>query len=155
MNGQKLQVVNKFTYLGSTLSRAVHIDDEVSARTVKASVAFGRLRTSVWERNGIRLDTKLKVYKAAVLPTFYKPKDIGYQATSLSTYDFSTLYTTLPHNLIKEKLFDLIERTFYFSLKKIPFNKSYTLDLHSRVDARKSSIVPDVDARTNEKLFIY
>ena len=33
-------------------------------------------------------------------------------ATSLSTYDFSTLYTTLPHNLDKDKLFDLIERTF-------------------------------------------
>ena len=32
--------------------------------------------------------------------------------TSLSTYDFYTLYTTLPHNLIKEKLIDLIERTF-------------------------------------------
>ena len=42
-----------------------------------------------------------------------KLKDIGYQATSLSTYDFSTLYTTLPHNLIKEKLLYLIERTFY------------------------------------------
>ena len=42
-----------------------------------------------------------------------KLKDIDYQATSLSTYDFSTLYTTLPHNLIKEKLLDLIERTFY------------------------------------------
>ena len=26
--------------------------------------------------------------------------------------DFSTLYTTLPHNLIKDKLVDLIERTF-------------------------------------------
>ena len=25
---------------------------------------------------------------------------------------FSTLYTTLPHNLIKDKLIDLIERTF-------------------------------------------
>ena len=25
---------------------------------------------------------------------------------------FSTLYTTLPHNLIKDKLTDLIERTF-------------------------------------------
>ena len=33
VNGQKLQVVDKFTYLGSTLSRAVHIDDEVTART--------------------------------------------------------------------------------------------------------------------------
>ena len=42
-----------------------------------------------------------------------KLKDIGYQATSLSTYDFSTLYTTLPHNLIKEKLPDLIEPTCY------------------------------------------
>ena len=31
----------------------------------------------------------------------------------MSTYDFSTLYTTLPHNLIKEKLLDLIEQTFY------------------------------------------
>ena len=48
VNGQKLQVVDKFTYLGSTLFRAVHIDDEVTARTAKASVAFGRLRTNVW-----------------------------------------------------------------------------------------------------------
>ena len=55
------QVVDKFTYLGRTLSRAVHIDDEATARTAKASVAFGRLRTNVWERKGIRLDTKLKV----------------------------------------------------------------------------------------------
>ena len=30
----------------------------------------------------------------------------------MSTYDFFTLYTTLPHNLIKDKLIDLIERTF-------------------------------------------
>ena len=28
------------------------------------------------------------------------------------TYDFATLYTTLPHNLIKEKLTELIEQTF-------------------------------------------
>ena len=32
--------------------------------------------------------------------------------TSLSTYNLSTLYTTLPHNLIKDKLIDLIKRTF-------------------------------------------
>ena len=30
----------------------------------------------------------------------------------MSTYDFSTLYTTLPYNLIKDKLIGLIERTF-------------------------------------------
>ena len=32
--------------------------------------------------------------------------------TSLSTYDFSTLYTTLPHNLLKEKLLYLFERAY-------------------------------------------
>ena len=31
VNGQRLQVVDKFTYLGSTLSRVVHTDDEVNA----------------------------------------------------------------------------------------------------------------------------
>ena len=30
----------------------------------------------------------------------------------MSTYNFSTLYTILPHNLIKDNLIDLIERTF-------------------------------------------
>ena len=32
--------------------------------------------------------------------------------TRLSTYDFSTLYTTLPYNLIKDKFIALLERTF-------------------------------------------
>ena len=41
-----------------------------------------------------------------------KLKSRGFRATSLSTYDFSTLYTTLPHDLIKEKLINLIEWTF-------------------------------------------
>ena len=61
VKGERLQVVDKFTYLGSTLSRVVHIDDEVSARIAKASAAFGRLRWSIWDRSEIRLDTKLKV----------------------------------------------------------------------------------------------
>ena len=41
VKGQRLQVVDKFIYLGSTLSRVVHIDDEVNARIAKASAAFG------------------------------------------------------------------------------------------------------------------
>ena len=54
VNGQKLKVVDNFTYLGSTLSRAVHIDDEITARIAKASVAFGRLRANVWELAQLR-----------------------------------------------------------------------------------------------------
>ena len=38
-------------------------------------------------------------------------KSKGFLASCVSTY-FSTIYTTLPHNLIKEKLTELIEQTF-------------------------------------------
>ena len=69
VKSQRLQIVDKFTYLGSRLSRVVHIDDEVSARISKASAAFGLLRRSIWDQSGIRLDTKLKVYRSVVLPT--------------------------------------------------------------------------------------
>ena len=41
-----------------------------------------------------------------------KFKSKNFQASKLSTYDFSTLHTTLPHHLIKDKLIDLINRTF-------------------------------------------
>ena len=69
VKGQRLQLVDKFTYLGSALSRVVHINDEVSARIAKASAVVGRLRGSIWDRSGIRLDTKLKVYRSVVLTT--------------------------------------------------------------------------------------
>ena len=41
-----------------------------------------------------------------------KLKTKGFQASTISTYDFSTLYTTLPYNLIRNQLVDLIENTF-------------------------------------------
>ena len=61
-----------------------------------------------------------KVYQRSGKNLFWSIKNSGeildklkardFNTTSLSTYDFSTLYTTLPHNLIKDKLFDLIEK---------------------------------------------
>jgi len=69
INGQRLKAVDKFTYLGSTLSRNVVIDDEVDARLAKANSAFGRLSKNVWQRRGIKTETKIKVYRAAVLTT--------------------------------------------------------------------------------------
>nr|VZI52931.1 unnamed protein product [Spirometra erinaceieuropaei] len=69
VNGTQLPVVENFPYLGSTLSRNTKIDDEVANRISKASQAFGRLRSTVWNRHGLQLSTKLKMYKAVILPT--------------------------------------------------------------------------------------
>ena len=49
MEGQRLQVEDKFTYLGSALNRVVHTDDKVNARTAKANAASGQLSGSIWD----------------------------------------------------------------------------------------------------------
>ena len=67
INGQRLIAVEKFTYLGTTLSRNIVISDEVNARLAKTNTVFGRLTKSVWTRWWITVDTSIKIYKAAVL----------------------------------------------------------------------------------------
>ena len=62
----------------------------------------------VYERSGKNLFWSIKHSEE----NLYKLKAKDFNATSLSTYHFSTLYTTLLYNLIKDKLIDLIERTF-------------------------------------------
>ena len=111
MKGQRLQLVDKFTYLGSTLSGVVHIDDEVNARIAKANAnAFGRLRGSIWDRSGIRLDTKLKVYRSVVLPTLLNACETWtvYQRHSKSLNHF---YTSCLRKLLKIKWQDKIPDT--------------------------------------------
>lgn len=63
-----------------------------------------------------------KTYENSGINLFWSIKNSGeflsklsnkqFRVSSVSTYDFSTLYTTLPHHLIKEKLLNLINRTF-------------------------------------------
>ncbi|BHF78320.1 hypothetical protein SprV_0602143300 [Sparganum proliferum] len=69
VNGTQLQVVENFPYLGSTPSRSTKIDDEVARRISKASQAFGRLQSTVWNRHGLQLSTKLKMHKVVILTT--------------------------------------------------------------------------------------
>nr|VZI31072.1 unnamed protein product [Spirometra erinaceieuropaei] len=69
VNGTQLQVVDNFPYLGSALSCSKKINDEVAHLNSKASQAFGRLQSAVWNPHGLQLSTKLKMYKAVVLPT--------------------------------------------------------------------------------------
>lgn len=67
IEGTQLKTVEKFKYLGSTISNDGSLDNEISARICKASQALGRLRTRVLNQRSIRSSTKLKVYRAVVL----------------------------------------------------------------------------------------
>ena len=61
-----------------------------------------------YENSGINLFWSIK----NSCDVLNKLNSINNQVSSVSTYDFSTLYTTLPHDLIKEKLINLIQKTF-------------------------------------------
>ncbi|BHF63660.1 hypothetical protein SprV_0200665400 [Sparganum proliferum] len=69
VNVTQLQVVENFPHLGSTFSRNTKVDDEVARRISKASQAFDRLQSTVWNLHGLQLSTKVRMYKAVILPT--------------------------------------------------------------------------------------
>ena len=94
-----------------------------------------------------------------------KLKSRQFRAFSLSTYDFSTLYTTLPHNLRKEKLNDLIEWTFHsedslylacnvrnaFFTSEV--HKNYTLRTCQKVCEALTFLLDKIYIRFDTKLF--
>ena len=114
-----IQPSSKNDQIWHALKKAVFIANSSSCTTTELSKLLSSCLTAVknhvirycekvYERSGKNLFWSIK-NSGEVLN---KLKSRGFRATSLSTYDFSTLYTTLPHHLIKEKLINLIEWTF-------------------------------------------
>ena len=69
MNGEALKSVSSFSYLGSVLSEDCSVDKDIAARLQKATRAYGALQARLWSQQGIRIKTKIKVYKVVVLAT--------------------------------------------------------------------------------------
>ena len=69
MDGNALKNVDTFKYLGSCITFAANLDDEVLCCISWASQAFGCLHTRVWQERGILIKTKLRAYWAVVLPS--------------------------------------------------------------------------------------
>ena len=69
INNTAIKNVDTFTYLGSVLNKEGGITDDVQRRIGLASAAFGRLSERVFLNKNLRLDTKVKVYKAICLST--------------------------------------------------------------------------------------
>ena len=72
---------------------------ESSILLTSCLTAIKKYCTTVYERNGKKIFWSIKNSSEILI----KLTSRGFLASGLSTYDFSTLYSTLPHNLIKEK----------------------------------------------------
>ena len=68
INGNALENVSNFVYLGSKISSTGDIMVEVNNRISKAAGALKKLN-SVWKNTNISMQTKMKLYRANVLST--------------------------------------------------------------------------------------
>ena len=77
VDGNKLNSVLEFTYLGSTISSNGCIDVEIQRWMAKASASFGRLRQRPWNNHHVSMRVKGKIYRAIVmstLPSYTEPR---------------------------------------------------------------------------------
>ena len=99
--------------------KARFIANSSSCTTTKLSILLTSCLTKIKEHVKFYCD---KTYENSGINLFWsiknstevlnKLKNKRFLASTVSTYDFSTLYTTLPHDLIKDKLIKLIQKTF-------------------------------------------
>ena len=69
LEGQKLQQVNYFKYLGSTISHDGRVDDEIKNRTAATGRLYHMINKSFLNKKEISKNTKLTVYKTIYMPT--------------------------------------------------------------------------------------
>ena len=67
IDGEALNMVHKFKYLGSYVSDDIKVDTEISHRIQMASAAYGKLKKRLFDSHDISLVTKLAVFRAVVL----------------------------------------------------------------------------------------
>ena len=69
ISNYELEVVQEFTYLGSTVTDTLSLDTELNRRIGRATSTLARLTKRVWENGKLTVTTKVAVYRACVLST--------------------------------------------------------------------------------------
>ena len=80
INNTKLEVVDTFTYLGSTLSSWTLLDAAISCRIAKVAAVVAKLNKRLWGNGLLSERTKMCIYQACVLSTLL------YGSESWTTY---------------------------------------------------------------------
>ena len=82
VNGQELESVENFAYLGSTINRGLTIEQELQTRIGRAASTFKSLRERAWHNKYLTNRTKCRIYECYILSTLL----YGYGAETWTTY---------------------------------------------------------------------
>ena len=80
-NHRKMASLGTLPVSAACSQNDAQMDEDIKVRISKASSAYGRLQERVWKPHGIKLNTKIKVYRATVLTTLLYGAEawIGYR----------------------------------------------------------------------------
>ncbi|KAI0236502.1 hypothetical protein LSAT2_012947 [Lamellibrachia satsuma] len=80
INDYTLEVVEDFTYLGSSISNNLSLDTDINRRIGKAACTMAKVTKRVWENKMFTENNKMRIYQACVLSTLL------YGSESWTTY---------------------------------------------------------------------
>ena len=68
VNGEEMQEVDKFNYLGVMISTDGGMGDEMAHRVLEARKVWGTME-NLWKENIISIEVKRELYERVVIPT--------------------------------------------------------------------------------------
>ncbi|XP_065170188.1 uncharacterized protein [Atheta coriaria] len=95
VDGQIVQQVSEFRYLGINISSSGGVEKEVAEQVEKGLRIAGCLRNTIWDNKHLRTETKVSIYKAVVRPIFTYSAETRAETTTtqrlLTTAEMRTL----------------------------------------------------------------
>ena len=117
LNGDEIEEVDDFTYLGSKMSNTGDGEVEIWARLAKASQAFASLR-SIWKARNICLKTKLRIFKSIVISTLLYGSESWKVTKTISNLPKQMPQIYWPNTITNEELHRAISLGFHPSQTK-------------------------------------
>ena len=94
VNGEELETVSKFVYLGGTVTQEGGSDEDIKSRLGKARAAFSKLR-NIWKSSQLKLRTKLRIFKSNVVAVLL----YGCETWRMTNLDATKLHVFLHKSL--------------------------------------------------------
>ena len=103
VEGEPIEQVSNFVYLGATISGDGTIDRELDVRIQKANGAFHQL-WKIWNSRTIKTPTKIRIYKAAVITILLYGAEV-WNTTKKQMKRFEVFHQTSLRRILKIKWF--------------------------------------------------
>ena len=111
----ELDVVEQFTYLGSTITDNLSLDTEIDKRIGKAATTLARLTSRVWTNHKLTVKTTMVVYIACVASTLMYGSELLTDHDRIVSIDWGDpshqtyINTQTNHNILDQAIMNLID----------------------------------------------